>query len=333
MTDGAAHTVTGADLEVARMCLDLQERFGWDDPSAGYQVDDRWTSRTADFFLCRGVDLEAPTIVVKVLARERAPQPQAVHATLEELAAIHRDSTAVTARPPRALGWMSEPAALAMEYLPGERGSDLVRRCLSAREVDVLEPFARVCGTTLGAWHAWWGIGGTHGAKNEAHRRLASAARRQGIRLATVLRDDAQLPLVRRFRDFGAYNFQRSPDGETMILDPPSASAGRDFACRDVAWFLSSIASLASRSTAADESDPEEVLSGYAAVRDVFVRSFVVGYAAGAGFQPSTEELRAAALLEAAFLLARSARKVRTDRISAAKLARLAWEARRRAIR
>ncbi len=309
------------------MCLELQERFDWNQRSTGWHVDQRWTSRTANFFLCHGSETGPPVVVLKVLARERNPQPQADYRTLMQLEEIHRQTQAVTARPPRALGWLGEPPVLAMEYLPGESGSKLVARCLSARDIEELERLVRFCGATLGAWHTRSEVTRVDDIRHDSYRRLSRTARRLGIRPSTVLRGDSELSLVRRFRDFSVYNIQKSEDDEIVVLDPPAASGGYDLACRDIAWFMASIATAATGATVKSEAR-RRVVSEYPGNRERLVKSFAVGYAMTTNAEPCGAELRAAALLEAAFLLARSARRARSNRSRASSLVHLSWNAR-----
>lgn len=324
----------GTDAQgVDRLCLELQERFQWDVRSDRFSVLDRWSSRTSDFYLCRGGAPSAVPVVIKILERERRPDPQGSFEMLQALDAMHREVGTWAVRPPRAFGWSSDPPSIAMEHVPGRDGPSEIRALMACEDRDGLETLARRCGGTLGTWHRRWGVTWVTAPEHDMLRRLSRTAKRQGLGLRSVLPTGTPVRLVFRFRDFGIYNFRRSDLGDLVILDPPpAASRDLDVASRDVAWFLASIANAAVGTPRTSESHEPVSVPRYFAARAMILRAFSEGYEQGAGCELTETDHRLAALIETSYLVARAGGRWRRDPRQAADFARLAWATRRGAL-
>jgi hypothetical protein len=316
------------------MCRGWHGEFGWSS-DANYRVVAQWRSRTADFFVCRpkGVD---QTVAVKVIVRGSTIEPEEQAAALKELGRMHGGALGSVARPPRVFAWSANPAAVALEYIPGKDLPAVVSEALKCGGGETLHDPLYVCGATLASWHRWLPLTeGPHsheGRLSQALKCLRRAAFRQWISLESPSEQHVNPTLVRRYRDFGIYNFRISTSGEVTVVDPPRMTVELDLPYRDIAWFLSTMDAVASKSVIKSARSGVLRLRQYDALRRGWVHAFLAGYENGSQHALKRWDLSAIAVLESLFLSGRFVRSLRQRRLpSAVMYAQLILRARDRA--
>ena len=314
------------------LCLRLQNEFQWSRQAARYVVKHSWDSRTARFFLCQDADQREPAFVVKCLPDGAGDLARRSFRSLELLAELAATADEWVATPPQALGWCSDPPAVAMENVTGRLGGRVLRDSLAADfGYETLERLLRVCGATLGRWHTSWGTDPSPSHQATYYQQLRRTAHRQGLRLPSSPDRSASLPVVRRYRDFAIYNVLLTLDERVVILDPPPEAAEHDLAYRDLAWFLTTLDRRVAGLVAERGDTTWEGLARFRAMRPVLARSFVLGYERGSGKQLLASDLRLVSVIEGSYLLSRMVRSLRRGELKrAACYLRLSRDARAR---
>jgi hypothetical protein len=316
------------------LCLRWQEQFSWRQTASAYRAVEAWSSRTAEFVRCAPVDGDGRDVVVKFVLRGRYIDTEDQYLAFLHLDRLWRDAGPSMARPPLVLGWSREPPALGMEYVAGRDAPELLLATLC--EHADLRDHLRTCGATLGAWHASEPIG-SDATGTETIDPILRLARLQGVRWSGLAERLRQERPVRRFRDFGFYNFRVGDAGELLVMDPPRTAVEGDLVHRDVAWFMSTIdahvSSLLEQGRTKTRAERATWWRRHRRVRSELFRAFAAGYRDATGRDIDNEhDVRVIGVLEGAFLLGRVRSLVRQRRLGrAVTCARLALDARRRA--
>lgn len=316
------------------LCRRWQADSAWPCVPARCRILAEWTSRTSDFFLCEAAR-RGPPFVVKVIVRGRLIDPRDQAEALVELGRIHSGSPGSVARPPKVLAVSDRPAALALEYVPGTDLPVLIREALDGEADRSLEAPLQVCGATLGAWHrsldAMDEPQATEQELSTAMDRLRQAAVRQRLPLESPATTQAAPHLIRRYRDFGIYNFRISTSGDVAVLDPPSATVDLDLPHRDIAWFLATMDVSASRSTSNPRGRHLRIPPDHHTLSALWGHAFLEGYVATTGCAVTEWDNRAISILEGLFHLGRCRQSLRRFEFSKAwSCVRLALRVRRR---
>lgn len=275
-------------LELDALLRRMQEGWSWPQRAHSYVVVNRWQSRTAMLYRCRGEGGE-PDVVLKVVQNSSDDEARGEAEAMERVDHVLATSGRTAVRVVPVLGWDDTPPSVCTRHI---EGTDIF---FMFKNLDhpawgqtqwSYEDVVTECGRALGAYHAAEDPASSQSptAAGAAETGFIAAARavRLSERLAKQM--EARVAIAPRYGDFGPHQFRLSERGDLYLLDTPVMGLPAPVH-GDIAAFVFGLEKILGDATRGGRRRRRRLMPG---LRE----AFYAGYAGAGPIDPGTPENR-----------------------------------------